>query len=195
MTTEDKFNVVVNHAFGGWHHVEKRQPSGTGVRFNVFGTFATFDYAQLTRLVLAAHAVRVRVEVGQSGPRMLRVSLHVREHKPTCFAAHHPSLDDLIADAEKLKAEIASSEKDSGSDEPRAEVPEEDVPPSNKDALELAFHAGLDIVKGETQVGPSRFQRKLICTYNFALDLMELMSTRGVLGPMDPATGRRAVLG
>lgn len=104
MTNDERFNVVVNHAFGGWHHVEKREPCGnSGVKFYVYGTLSTFDFTLLTKLVLAAHAVRVRAEVGQAGPKRLKIWLHVRQNKPDSWSEHHPSLDDLISDATKLK--------------------------------------------------------------------------------------------
>lgn len=107
LTIEERFNVVVNHAFGGWHHVGERKPCGSGVKFCHYGDTSTFDWNVLTRLVLAAHAVRVRVELGNGGPRQLRVLLHPRENSPESWSQHHPSLDDLIAAAEKLKTEIS----------------------------------------------------------------------------------------
>lgn len=107
MTKEERFNVVVNYAFGGWHHVEKREACGNGgVKFYVWGTLSTFDFTVLTKLVLAAHAMRVRAEVGQAGPKKLKIWLHLRENKPDSWSEHHPSLDDLIADAQVLKVKF-----------------------------------------------------------------------------------------
>lgn len=110
MSTEERFNVVVSHAFGGWHRVHNRKPNGTGVVFNVFSGLSTFDFNELTRLVVAAHVVRVRAEVAQSGPRMLRVYLHPREDKPADWCAHHPSADDLVQMIQKLRDEVARAQ-------------------------------------------------------------------------------------
>jgi hypothetical protein len=104
MTDEERFNVVVNHAFGGWHHVGNRKQAGRRtVSFTCYGDLSTYDFNVLTKLVLAAHAVRCRVELAQSQPRRLKVFVTCRENKPDSWSEHHPSLDDLITEATKLK--------------------------------------------------------------------------------------------
>lgn len=106
-TKEERLNIVVNHAFNGWHHVYGKKTVGTGVSFNVYGTLSTFDYNQLTRLVVASHVVRVRAEVAQSGPGMLKVFLHCREDKPDSWSEHHPDGSDLVAMVDKLRGELS----------------------------------------------------------------------------------------
>lgn len=108
MTNEERYNVVVNHAFGGWHHVGNKKTVQGAVVFSVWGQLSTYDFNQLTRLVLVCHAVFVRAEVTQSGPGMLKIWLSAREPSfPGCsFADYHPSLDDLISDAQKLKERL-----------------------------------------------------------------------------------------
>lgn len=110
MTDEERFNVVVNYAFDGWHHVEGRKQAGTRtVSFTCYGDLSTYDFNVLTKLVLAAHAVRCLVELSQSQPRRIKVYLSARENKPKSWSEHHPSLDDLIADAQKLKTELSAT--------------------------------------------------------------------------------------
>lgn len=99
---KDRFGQVVGYAFGGWHHVGDPKRCGTGVKFSTYGGLATFDFNQLTKLVLISHAVRVRAEIGQGGPRQLNVYLHPRIDKPDSWSDHHPSLADLVASAQKL---------------------------------------------------------------------------------------------
>ena len=107
LTIEERFNVVVNHAFDGWHHVGDRKPTGRGgVQFTTFGGIATFDFNQLTKLVVACHVVRVRAEIAQSGPRMLKIYLNPRENKPESWSQHHPDGADLIAMVEKMTAKL-----------------------------------------------------------------------------------------
>lgn len=103
MTPEERFNVVVNHAFGGWHHVQNRMPFGAGVTFSYLGDMSTIDGDAITRIALAAHAVRVRVELRPGGHRAFKVIMFCREDKPDSWWKHHPSIDDLIAAATKLK--------------------------------------------------------------------------------------------
>lgn len=52
---------------------------GNGIEFCLTGDLSTWDWDQLTNLVLYAHAHRVRVELSGASPRHLRVCLHARE--------------------------------------------------------------------------------------------------------------------
>lgn len=106
LTDEQRINIVVNHAFDGWHHVHGRKQIGTGVSFNVYADLATFDFNGLTKLVISAHVVRVRAEVAQSGPRMLKIFLNCREDLPDQWDKHHPDGYDLISMVHKLQSEI-----------------------------------------------------------------------------------------
>jgi hypothetical protein len=111
MTKEEKFNVIVNHAFGGWHHVQKRTDIQGGVRFWKNGSVSTFDFDELTRLVVAAHAVRCRVEIESHGPRMLRFWLSEREDSADKhFYRHHPGVEDL----EQMGRELADRLREGG---------------------------------------------------------------------------------
>jgi len=109
LTNEQRLNVVVNHAFDGWHHVYGKKQNGTGVSFNVYGDLATFDFNGLTKLVIACHVVQVRAEVAQSGPRMLKIYLHCRTDSPEETDRHHPDANDLVKMVEKLRDEIAEN--------------------------------------------------------------------------------------
>jgi hypothetical protein len=103
MTPQERYDFVVNHAFGGWHHVQNAKPNGAGTVFNYSGDVSTSDWTVLTRLVLACHAMRVRAEIKQAGPRALKFFLNARRDDPKNWSEHHPSLDDLIMEATKLK--------------------------------------------------------------------------------------------
>lgn len=109
LTVEQRLNVVVNHAFDGWHHVYNRKPSGDGVLFYVYAALGTWDFNQLTRLVVACHVVRVRAEIAQGGPGMVKIYLNPREDMPSSWPKHHPDGDDLIAMTSKLMAEIGGA--------------------------------------------------------------------------------------
>ena len=112
MTTDERLNVIVNHAFGGWHHVSGRKPIGRdSVTFTAGGDFSTFDWTNMTRLVLACHAVRVRAEVTNGGPHRLKITLSPRVNKPDSWSEHHPDLDDLIAQARDLKEAMQESDE------------------------------------------------------------------------------------
>lgn len=108
MTPEERFNVVVNHAFGGWHHVfgEKRQCEGKQVSFWIHGGISTWDFNLLTKLVVAAHVVRIRAEVESHGFGRLKIWLNIREDNPNAWTQHHPSGEGLKGEVDKLLCEV-----------------------------------------------------------------------------------------
>jgi len=102
MSDTDKFRDraldVIEEVFGGEHHVFHLKWEGDGCKFLVNEQMATYDFSDLTRLVVACHDHCVRGEIRNGGPRMLRVILSPRErtHKhPDCCA--HPTLEQHIA--------------------------------------------------------------------------------------------------
>jgi hypothetical protein len=86
----------------GKHHIPSKIHSfGQGFYINHYGDLSTFDFNTLTRLVFHAHDQCVRVEIGQSGPRMVKVIIHKREKRLSdkgSFWEIHPTLDEAIAD-------------------------------------------------------------------------------------------------
>ena len=66
-----------------------------GIEFCPVGDLSTWDWNQLTNLVLYAHAYRVRVELSGAAPRYLRVRLHARESTGSTTEGH-PGLVELV---------------------------------------------------------------------------------------------------
>jgi hypothetical protein len=84
----------------GTHNVQRIQPcSSEELQFCMHTDISTYDCDGLTRLVLLAHAMRVRVELTGAGPNYLRVVLSAREPEGT-FLRRHPGLTDLAQMAE-----------------------------------------------------------------------------------------------
>jgi hypothetical protein len=81
-------------AWIGMHNVRRIWSWGTGIVFCVHGGLGTFDCDRLTRLVLHAHARRVRVELSGASSRYIRVALHARETKGG-IGVRHPGLTEL----------------------------------------------------------------------------------------------------
>lgn len=84
---------------GGKHHLPDVKPFGDGVCINWYGAIHTFDFDQLTRLVLIAHRDKVRMGVTNSGPGMIKITAFCRTGPDHL----HPSLQDLIAEASELQ--------------------------------------------------------------------------------------------
>lgn len=91
---------------GGYHHLGKIKDCGSsGVQTSIHGTISTFDFTDMTDAVLIAHQMGVRLEVGSSGPRMLKVYAHVRttsDDAKAGIAQRHPSVLGLIERARKF---------------------------------------------------------------------------------------------
>ena len=85
---------VLEYVFRGWHHVEVRRvkrESPTQITYTHHGDLSTFDWDQLTRLVVAAHSLAVRVEVSSAGPCYVRIRLSERTRNGD-MTMRHPTL-------------------------------------------------------------------------------------------------------
>ena len=92
------------YVFGGSHHWPRIKKCGVLYPYwelNYYGDLATYDSDSLTRLVVAAHQYCLRVSIGQSGPGMVKVTLHNRTVRVGRLHERHPDLEEL---AETCKA-------------------------------------------------------------------------------------------
>lgn len=90
---------VLAFAFRGIHHVESRRikrESPTQITYTHYGELSTYDWDQLTRLVVAAHALAVRVEISAASPRYVRLRLSEREREGD-MTRRHPTLEEHAA--------------------------------------------------------------------------------------------------
>lgn len=86
---------------GGYHHLNKIKECGPGgMETSIYAGASTWDDNLLTRIVLVAHRLGVRIEIGSSGPRMIKLIAHARytsddKNSALHFRERHPSLDHL----------------------------------------------------------------------------------------------------
>jgi hypothetical protein len=106
-TFRDRALAVIAVAFGGEHHVfslkwNKDQFGLTpgkwpSCSFLVNTGIGTYDFADLTKLVVACHDECVRAQVDNGGPGRLKITLSHRErqhvHPDACA---HPTLDQHV---------------------------------------------------------------------------------------------------
>jgi len=94
--TEDQeyCRKALSRWIGGDHHLPKVYEWGMGICISVHGDLSTFDWDRLTYLVLIAHRYRIRIEIGSSGPRTVRVIAHRRKAEGS-QSVRHPGLSDL----------------------------------------------------------------------------------------------------
>jgi len=79
----------------GTHCFPHIDECGDGIEFCMHGDLSTWDWNQLTNLVLYAHAYRVRVELSGAAPSYLQVCLHAREATGST-TERHPGLVELV---------------------------------------------------------------------------------------------------
>ena len=82
-------------AWIGSYRPKRIRECGNGIEFCLVGDLSTWDWNQLTNLVLYAHAYRVRVELTGASPGLQRVCLHARESTGSTTEGH-PGLMELM---------------------------------------------------------------------------------------------------
>jgi hypothetical protein len=88
---------VIRQTFGGDHHVASLKWFDDSCTFLVNEQMATYDYADMTKLVVHCHDNCVRGEVSGGGPKRLKVILsdRARTHKHPDIGAH-PTLEQHV---------------------------------------------------------------------------------------------------
>lgn len=92
---EDFFAVI----YRGKHHIpSKIRDDGNGM-FSVshYGSLATFDFDELTRLVFLAHERAIRAWVRASQPRCVRIAIAKRLREGDDMTNHHPTVETALA--------------------------------------------------------------------------------------------------
>jgi hypothetical protein len=98
---ERRAELVLSCAFRGIHHVDewrRRYAFGSGVAINIYcHGLATYDFDELTRLVVAAHDHCVRLEISAISPTHVRLAFHCRERDAEAVWDRHPTIETQIA--------------------------------------------------------------------------------------------------
>ncbi len=96
MTLKEKVEAVLDEVYNGLHHLpNKLKDHGHYFELNHYGDLATFDFSQLTILVLAAHKYCVRVSVKSSGRGLVKLLFHDRKREGS-MSQRHPTIEDAI---------------------------------------------------------------------------------------------------
>ena len=88
---------------GGLHHVPKLKWCHGWAEVNAHDGMSTYDFNQLTALVIGAHEEAVRVEILQGGPRRLKLLLHPRQREGD-MTRRHPTIEKAIEDYRRVTA-------------------------------------------------------------------------------------------
>ena len=70
---------------------------GGGVRFKIsHRSLATFDFDELTGLVILAHDQCVRVQIDAVAPRLMSIAMHQRHKRDGGMNERHPTMEQAI---------------------------------------------------------------------------------------------------
>lgn len=98
----DRVVRVLSVVFDGLHHIDREwaraeiTPHYVRVVIHDGHSFATYDFDLLTRLVVAAHDLCVRVEVQAATHGYLRLHFSPRERVADNTYTRHPTLEDAV---------------------------------------------------------------------------------------------------
>jgi hypothetical protein len=84
--------------YDGPHHLpyKKVKPCGEGIAISVNAGIATYDFDLLTRAVFMAHDRCIRLEIGSSGPGLIKLIFHRRHRRTGPGWNRHPDLDEAV---------------------------------------------------------------------------------------------------
>lgn len=89
----DAFGTGIYNLPITWRRVEWRRD---WVLININLDLATYDFAEMTRLVFAAHDACIRVQITAWAPRYIKLSLH-RRVRDGDMMQRHPTIEDALA--------------------------------------------------------------------------------------------------
>lgn len=97
--TKEKATAFFAHLFYGEHHIPRGgvKEFGDGWCVNRPGDIATYDYNELTRLVVMAHDCCIRASIMQGGPGQVKICIWERKREGS-MSLRHPILEDHIRD-------------------------------------------------------------------------------------------------
>ena len=83
---------------GGFHHLSGEFKNiGSGIEIHeMYRSWATYDFSDLTRLVVRSHDQMIRTEIQPSRPRMLKFMLWKRHSREGGMSERHPTIEDAI---------------------------------------------------------------------------------------------------
>lgn len=88
--------------YDGIHHVKGQNIRWTPGPFphaelSVWANLDTYDSSLLTRIVIAAHDLAIRVEIRSSGPNHVKLFMSPRARDGDSIMNRHPTLEDHVA--------------------------------------------------------------------------------------------------
>lgn len=98
LLTKEEATKFFSIFYGGEHHIPRGglKEFGEGWSVQHRGDLATYDFSDLTRLVVLAHEMCIRACVLQGGPGAIKIAIHKRIRESENMSTRHPTLEDNI---------------------------------------------------------------------------------------------------
>ena len=82
---------------GGFHHIYNDvKPFGDGIKTNIHGQWASFDFNQLTRLIVLGHDRMIRVAIERCNMQYFCLVLHKRHNRDGHMYERHPTIEEAV---------------------------------------------------------------------------------------------------
>lgn len=88
------FNTGIYNLATNWEKVDWNW--GDGVRFKIRRSMATYDFDHLTRLVILAHDMCIRVELTALAPNVMGIAMWRRNKRDGSMYERHPTMEQAI---------------------------------------------------------------------------------------------------
>lgn len=92
---------LLGYLLRGLHHLPHQKKTdwtdSRYIRVSLYGSFDTYDFDQLTRLVFLAHALCIRVEVSGGSFKYLHLSFSRRTNRDGSMYERHPTIETALA--------------------------------------------------------------------------------------------------
>jgi hypothetical protein len=95
-TFETRAEKLLGFVYRGIHHAPDIKKFSGRWEINHHGQLSTFDFDELTRLVISAHDLCIRASVAASGPGMVKIMLHDRKTREGRMYDRHPTIEQAI---------------------------------------------------------------------------------------------------
>lgn len=92
---------ILGDVFAGIYHLSHKSLERVGwdgetwIQYILYGELSTWDFSNLTRLVLLAHERHVRISVSGASPNHLRIEFHPRTRDGDTYH-RHPTIDEQV---------------------------------------------------------------------------------------------------
>ena len=106
LTKEEATNFLAVYFNGEHHFPSKLEAWGDGWAIHSHDCISTFDFNELTRLVVMAHDECIRVQITAKSKGRLTIAIHKRNPEETSMMLSHPKLE---AHVEKIREGIKSN--------------------------------------------------------------------------------------